>query len=68
MKMCLIASEFKIYIIVNIAAKSIETVVYIIAKKISKARTSLIIRNSSIPVMTIFICIILIIRLDNKKF
>ena len=66
--MCFVISESKIYTVVNIAAKSLRTIVYIILKKISKVEASSIIRNFSILITAAFVCIIPIIKLDEEEF
>ena len=47
---------------------SLETIVYIILKRISEAEDSSIIKNSFFLAVATFIYIILIIKLNNKKF
>lgn len=67
-KIYLVVPESKIYIIVNIVANSLRTVVYIILRKIFKAGAFLIIENSSISVAATFVCTIFMIKFDEKKF
>lgn len=58
----------RIYTIINITAKSLTIVMYIIPRKIFKIETFLIIKNCIYIVATILIYIILIIKLDNIRF
>ena len=67
-KTCLIAPKFKIYIVVNITAKSLEIVIYIILRKISKVGAFSITKHFFVLAVVIFICIIPIIKLDEEEF
>lgn len=61
-------SKFKVYIIVDTIAKNLEIVIYIILKKISKARIFSIIGNFFNIAVVTFVCTILIIKLDIIRF
>lgn len=58
----------KIYIIIDMTAKSLEIIVYIIPIKTSKAKAFLIIENFFNMAAIIYVYTILIITLDKVEF
>lgn len=62
LKLYFVTLKSKIHIIIDTAAKNLETVVYIIAKKTSKAE---VFSNTAV---VIFVYHIFIIKLDNVGF
>lgn len=66
--MCFVIPKSKINIIVNITAKNLKTIVYIIPRKIFKTRAFSVMKNFFVLALIIFIYIIPIITLDKKEF
>lgn len=63
-----IMPKFKIYIIVDMVAKNLEIIIYIILKKIFKAKTSSIIEIFFNIAIATFVSTIFIIILDDIRF
>ena len=67
-KICLVAFESKIYTVVDMVAKSLGTVVYIVPIKTFEAGTFSITRNFSNLAVVTFAYTIFFIKLDNIGF